>query len=207
MPKTVVEEQPKEQEVQDEVSVEENPILSIGNEGGELILNNNDNDLDNNIILNVSYEANNNIGKNINININNGNELNENVLSDENDDNLIDMQPEQEKGMDIFPDQMEKPPLFYIDPELSEEEKNEQAILQSLDEESDLNKSMIVERPKRGNVNESRKRKTKSSSSKKSSSKNPDLKRVNKEMKPVAGLNINVQKLPERKKPGFSDVF
>ena len=45
------------------------------------------------------------------------------------------LQVGNEANQDIFPDQMQIPSLFYVDPELSEEEKNEQLLLQDMNEQ------------------------------------------------------------------------
>ncbi len=85
---------------------------------------------------------------------------------------------------DIFPDQMEEIEDFYQDPE---------PVRQAEEEEDILNTSMIVHAPKKHNI--------------KGKKKKNDIKKAAAPMERIKGLNVAVQKLPERKKAGWWSRF
>ncbi len=85
---------------------------------------------------------------------------------------------------DIFPDQMEEIEDFYQDPE---------PVLQEEEEEDILNTSMIVHAPKKHNL--------------KGKKKKNDIRKATAPMERIKGLNVAVQKLPERKKAGWWSRF
>lgn len=111
-----------------------------------------------------------------------------------------------EANQDIFPDQMQIPSLFYVDPELSEEEKNEQLLLQDMNEQPVRSDTLMTLRPKRRNAGTGRGRSLQADQGNIPLADN-DLNRISQDMQPAAGWNFNAQKFPARKQTGWFRRF
>lgn len=115
----------------------------------------------------------------------------------ENRDQKKDAEPRpnaevrQNAVQDIFPDMMEEIQEFYQDPEPVQQEGQQEDELDALPADHELNTSMIVHAPKKHQKEK----------------KNNDIVQAAAPMEMIKGLNIAVQKFPERKKASWWSRF